>query len=155
MRGVRISYLIEYPEYAPQVAQWLFEQWNFIRGEKDPETRMEELREHMNRDNLPIAWVAHGNGQLFGTAALRADGPEGCEDLTPWLGGVLVGSHFRRLGIGTALCAHVEGEARSREIQALYLSTLDNQAWFSCMGWRILGPCLWCERPGNIMCKQL
>ena len=43
MRGVRISYLIEHPEYVPQLAQWLFEQWDFIRGEKNPETRIEEL----------------------------------------------------------------------------------------------------------------
>jgi len=34
MRGVRISYLIEHPEYVPQLAQWLFEQWDFIRDEK-------------------------------------------------------------------------------------------------------------------------
>jgi hypothetical protein len=85
MHGVQISYLIEHPEYVPRLAQWLFEQWDFIRGEKNAETRIEELREHMNRDELPIAWVAHGNGQLFGTAALRVDGPEGREDLTPWL----------------------------------------------------------------------
>jgi GNAT superfamily N-acetyltransferase len=155
MRGVRISYLIEHPEYVPQLAQWLFEQWDFIRCEKNRETRIEELREHMNRDELPIAWVAHGNGQLLGTAALRVDGPEGREDLTPWLSGVFVGSHFRRRGIGAALCAHVEDEARSREIHALYLFTLDKQAWFSRMGWTILGPCLWHERPGDIMCKQL
>ncbi len=155
MRGVRISYLIEHPEYVPQLAQWLFEQWDFIRWKKNPETRIEELTEHMNRDELPIAWVAHGNGQLFGTAALRVDGPEGREDLTPWLSGVFVGSHYRRRGIGAALCAHVEDEARSREIQTLYLFTLDKEAWFSRMGWTILGPCLWRERPGDIMCKQL
>ena len=105
MRGVQISYLIEHPEYVPQLAQGLFEQWDFILGEKNPETRIEELREHMNRDELPIAWVAHGNGQLFGTAAIRVDGLEGREDLTPWLSGVFVGSHFRRRGIGAALCA--------------------------------------------------
>jgi hypothetical protein len=34
MRGVQISYLIEHPEYIPQLAQWLFEQWNTILGEK-------------------------------------------------------------------------------------------------------------------------
>jgi N-acetylglutamate synthase-like GNAT family acetyltransferase len=155
MRGVRISYLIEHPEYVPQLAQWLFEQWDFILGEKNPEARIEELREQMNRDELPIAWVAHGNGQLFGTAALRVDGPEGCEDLTPWLSRAIVSPHFRRRGIGTALCAHVEDEARSREIQTLYLFTLDKQAWFSRMGWTILAPCLWHERAGDIMCKQL
>jgi N-acetylglutamate synthase-like GNAT family acetyltransferase len=155
MRGVQISYLIEHPEYVPQLAQWLFGQWNFIRGEKNPETRIEELKEHMNRDQLPIAWVAHGNGQLFGTAALRVDGPQGREELTPWLSGVFVGSHFRRSGIGAALCAHVEDEARSREVQTLYLFTLDKQSWFSRLGWTILGPCLWHERPGDMMCKRL
>src|SRR6266513_2647387 len=87
MRGVRISYLIEHLEYIPQLAQWLFEQWATILGEKTLEARIEHLKEHMNRDELPIAWVAHANGQLFGTAALRVHGPEGREDLTPWLGG--------------------------------------------------------------------
>ena len=106
MRGVQISYLIEHSEYVPQLAQWAFDQWNFIRGEKNAVTRLEELREHMNRDQLPVAWVAHGNGQLFGTAALRVDGPERREELTPWLSGVFVGSHFRRSGIrGRIMCS--------------------------------------------------
>ncbi|MBO0694811.1 MAG: GNAT family N-acetyltransferase [Verrucomicrobia bacterium] len=155
MRGVRISYLIDHPEYIPQLAQWLFEQWDFILGEKTPETRIEKLKAHMNRDELPIAWVAHAEGQLLGTAALRVHDLEGHEDLTPWLGGVFIGAQFRRRGIGAALCAHVEDEARRREVQTLYLFTLDKQAWYSRMGWRILGPCLWHERPGDIMCKQL
>ena len=117
MRGVRISYLIEHPEYIPQLAQWLFEQWGSTLGEKTPEKRIKKLKAHMNRNKLPIAWVAHANGQLLGTAALRVHDLEGREDLTPWLGGVFVGSHFRRQGIGAALCATVEDEARSRGIQ--------------------------------------
>jgi hypothetical protein len=47
MRGIRISYLIEHPEYIPQLAQWLFEQWDTILGEKTPETRIEKLKAHM------------------------------------------------------------------------------------------------------------
>src|SRR5256886_11726335 len=128
MRGVRISYLIEHPEYIAQLAQWLFEQWDSILGEKTPEARIEKLRAHMNRDELPIAWVAHANGQLFGTAALRVHDLEGREDLTPWLGGVFVGSHFRRRGIGAALCATVEETAHALMIETLYLLTLDQQA---------------------------
>ena len=91
MRGVRISYLVEHPEYIPQLAQWLFEQWDAILGEKTPEARIKKLNAHMNRDQLPVAWVAHANGQLLGTAALRVHDLEGREDLTPWLGGVFVG----------------------------------------------------------------
>jgi N-acetylglutamate synthase-like GNAT family acetyltransferase len=109
----------------------------------------------MNRNKLPIACVAHANGQLLGTAALRVGDLEGHEDLTPWLGGVFVGSHFRRQGIGAALCATVEDEARSRGIQTLYLFTLDKQAWYSRLGWTVLGPCVWQQWPVDIMCKHL
>jgi len=66
MRGVRISYLVEHPEYIPQLAQWLFEQWGSILGEETLEARIKKLKAHMNRDKLPIAWVAHANGQLLG-----------------------------------------------------------------------------------------
>jgi N-acetylglutamate synthase-like GNAT family acetyltransferase len=155
MRGVQISYLIEHPEYIPQLAQWLFEQWDSILGEKTPEARIKKLKAHMNRDQLPIAWVAHANGQLLGTAALRVHDLEGREDLTPWLGGVFVGSHFRRQCTGTALCATVENEAPSREISTLYLFSLDKQAWYLRLGWTVLGPCVWHERPREIMCKHL
>jgi GNAT superfamily N-acetyltransferase len=131
MRRVLISYLIEHPEYVPQLAQWLFEQWDAILGEETPEARIKKLKAHMNRDELPIALIAHSNGQLLGTAALRVHDLEGREDLTPWLGGVFVGSHFRRQGIGAALCATVEDETRSRGIHTLYLFTLDKKAWYS------------------------
>jgi GNAT superfamily N-acetyltransferase len=155
MRGVQISYLIDHPEYIPQLAQWLFEQWDSILREKTPEARIKKLKMHMNRDELPIAWVAHANGQLLGTAALRVHDLEGREDRTPWLGGVFVGPSFRRQGIGAALCATVEDEARSRSIHTLYLFTLDKQAWYSRLSWSIVRPCVWHQRPGDIMCKQL
>jgi N-acetylglutamate synthase-like GNAT family acetyltransferase len=155
MRGVRISYLIEHPEYIPELAQWLFEHWGSILGQETLDVRTKKLKTHMNRDKLPIAWIAHANGQLLGTAALRVHDLEGREDLTPWLSGVFVGSQFRRQGIGAALCAAVEDEARSRAIDTLYLFTLDKQAWYSRLGWTILCPCVWHQQPGEIMRKQL
>jgi len=155
MCGVRISYLIEHPEYIPQLAQWLFEEWDSILGERTPEARVKKLQTHLNRDKLPIAWIAHANDQLLGTAALRAHDLEGREDLTPWLGGVFVGARFRRQGVGAALCATVEHGAPSRGIHTLYLFTLDKQAWYSHLGLTPLGPCVWHQRPGDIMCKRL
>jgi hypothetical protein len=49
MRGLRIGYLIDHPEYLPQLAQWLFEQWGAILGEKTPEARIKKLKAHMKR----------------------------------------------------------------------------------------------------------
>lgn len=155
MRGVRISYLIEHPEYVQQLAQWLFEEWGPILGEENPEARIKKLRAHMNRDQLPIAWVAHANGQLLGTASLRVHDLEDRKELTPWLGGVFVAPQFRRRGIGGALCATVEDAARSRAVRTLYLFTLDKQAWYSRMGWQLFGPCVWHHRAGDIMHKEL
>ena len=155
MHGIQISYLVEYPQYIPQLAQWLFEQWGSILGEQTVEARIQKLNAHMNRDQLPIAWVAHANGQVLGTAALRVHDLEGREDLTPWLGGVFVGSEFRRRGIGEALCTTVEEAARSREVGTLYLFTLDKQAWYSRQGWTVFAPCVWHKRPGDIMSKRL
>ncbi len=113
MRGVRISYLVDHPEYVPQLAQWLFEEWDSILGEKTPEARTKKLQAHLNRDKLPIAWVAHTNDQLLGTAALRVHDLQGREDLTPWLGGVLVGSDFRLRGIRPV---HLAPAARRRNV---------------------------------------
>jgi len=155
MRGTRISYLIDHPEFIPQLAQWLFEHWGTILGEKTVEARIEKLKTHLNQDKLPIAWVAHAKGQLFGTAALRVHDLEGREDLTPWLGGVFVGPDVRHQGIGTLLCATVANEARLRGIETLYLFTLDRQAWYARLGWELLGPCVWHRREGEIMCKRL
>src|SRR5207248_7210199 len=124
-------------------------------NKKTPETRHKKLNAHMNRDQLPIAWFAHANGQLLGTASLRVHDLEEHEDLTPWLGGVFVASPFRRRGIGAALCATVEDAARARGIQTLYLFTLDKQAWYSRQGWTVLAPCVWHELRGEIMSKRL
>jgi hypothetical protein len=70
MRGVQISYLIEHPEYIPQLVSGSLSS-GILFLTKNPEARIKKLKAHMNRDQLPIAWVAHANGQLLGTAALR------------------------------------------------------------------------------------
>ena len=155
MDAVPISLLIDHPEFIPQLADWLFAEWGSILGEENPDARIKKLKTHLNRDELPVAWVAHSNAQLLGTASLRVHDLEGREDLTPWLAGVFVGPKFRRQGIGAALCEKVEEAARLRGISTLYLFTLDRQAWYSRLGWTTIDSCVWCERPGEIMSKRL
>lgn len=156
MHGLRINYLVDHPEYIPQLAEWLFEEWGHLLGEQTLEPRIRKLHAHMNRDKLPIAWVAHANGQVLGTAALRIHDLAGREDLTPWLGGVFVGPELRRQGIGEALCATVEQAAQTRGTNTLYLFTQNKQAWYSRLGWAVLCPSIW-RGVGRvtIMCKQM
>lgn len=152
---MQISYLADHPEFIPTLAPLVFEHWRPILKEtlKD---RMAKFQAHLKRDVLPIAWVAHSGSQVLGTSALRVHDLPGREDLTPWLGGVYVAPQFRGRGIGAALCKVVEQNAKSIvKGEILYLFTLDKQAWYQNLGWRISEPCSWCGQEGSIMFKKI
>jgi N-acetylglutamate synthase-like GNAT family acetyltransferase len=154
--SMQISCLADHPEFIETLAPWVWEYWRPIFTADTLQDRVAKFRTHLNRDTLPIAWVAHSGSQVLGTASLRSHDLPGREDLTPWLGGVFVAPQFRSQGIGKALCQTVEHNARQLfHIKTLYLFTLDKQAWYDHFGWEMLEPCVWCGRPGDIMVKRL
>jgi GNAT superfamily N-acetyltransferase len=152
---MQISYLADHPEFVPTLARWRLEHWRSMRPEHTLETRIAELRAHLNREVLPIAWVAHQHDQPLGMAALRVHDLQGREDLTPWLGGVYVGAPYRRRGVGAALCAVVEQKALALGYRELFLFTLDKQAWYAAQGWGKPELLAWRGHPGVIMRKSL
>ncbi|MGD8569854.1 MAG: GNAT family N-acetyltransferase [Gammaproteobacteria bacterium] len=153
---MEISYLADHPEFIEVLAPWICKHWQPVVTDETLESRVAKLQGHMNRESLPIAWVAHSGGEVFGTAALRVHDLPGREDLTPWLGGVFVGPNFRHRGIGACLCGAVEENAKSLfGNDPLYLFTLDKQKWYETMGWTIVEPCTWCGHNGHIMVKTL
>jgi len=154
-QDLQISYLVEYPEFIPTLGQWLLDYYGEMIGEKSIDARVAKLSTHLNRDKLPIAWVAHNNGEVLGTAALREQELEDRKDQSPWLGGLIVGDQYRRQGIGARLITVVENGARSLGNRTIYLFTIDRHEWYTRLGWHILEPCIWFSRPGNIMIKYL
>jgi predicted N-acetyltransferase YhbS len=152
---VEISYLADRPEFAPRLAAGLLEQWHKITPGLTLADRIEKLEAHLNRKELPIAWVAHAEGQPVGTAALRVHDLEGREDLTPWLGGVWVVPAHRNKGLGSALCAVVEEKTRAMGYNELFLFTLDRQTWYAALGWSSGEPAHWRGYRGTIMRKRL
>src|SRR5579871_1857027 len=122
---MQVSYLADHPEFIPVLAPAIVEHWRVIMPEDTLETRVVKLQKHLNRDALPLGWIAHADGQVFGTAALRVHDLENRRDLTPWLGGVFVLPEYRRQGIASALCRTVEAKAWSLGFDTLYLFTPD------------------------------
>src|SRR3979490_722788 len=116
---MEISHLADHPEFIESLAPAIFEHWRHILTEETLESRVGILRTHMNRDSLPIAWIAHTERQGFGPAALHRHDLPGREDLEPWLGGVFVIEQYRHCGIGEALCAAVENHARKARVDTL------------------------------------
>lgn len=152
---MRIDLLADHPQHIHTLASAMLQQWRYAEPEHTLETRTVQLRNHLNRDALPIAWVAHDTNQVVGTAALRTHDLEDRQELTPWLAGVLVLPAFRRQGIGAALCAAVEQFARRLGVQTLYLYTLDQQGLYGALGWRVFDRAPWRGYSGDIMTKNL
>jgi predicted N-acetyltransferase YhbS len=109
----------------------------------------------MNRNVLPIAWIARESGIAIGTAALRHCDLEGREDLTPWLGGVYVVPAHRRRGVASALCEVVTEKARSFAVPALYLCTVGRESLYSRLGWKPFARQMWRNQECRIMVRWL
>ena len=150
-----IEYLAARPEFIPALAEKLLAHWGPIIPGQTLEGRVAKLRGHLNRDVLPIAWVALEGDALIGTAALRAHDLEGREDLTPWLGGVFVLEEHRKQGIGALLCERVEAEARALGYNQIYLFATDRVAWYRSLGWDLVERITWNGFPGAIMRRSL
>jgi GNAT superfamily N-acetyltransferase len=151
---VLISYLADQPTLAEQLVPGLVEHWASIIPGYTADARSAKFLAHMNRDTLPIAWVAHDGAKALGTAALRVCDLEGREDLTPWLGGVYVCPPFRGRGIASALCVAVEQKARQLGASALYLFTTDQSRVYAHLGWKFFERIQWHGRDGEIMVKH-
>ena len=151
----QLTYLADKPDFIPALAAGALAQYADLWPDRTLEWRIARLRAHMNRQTLPIAWVIHDGHKVFGTAALRVSDFEGQEHLTPWLGGVYVFPESRGAGMGTALCATVEGEAVRRGVSGLYLGTFDQHRWYESMGWSVLQPGTLRGRSCDIMYKPL
>jgi GNAT superfamily N-acetyltransferase len=152
---VQISYLADRPGVGTALIPALLEHWKPWFPEDTWVARQRRLEQHMNREELPIGWVAHIGDEAIGTAALRAADLPGHGHLTPWLGGLFVRRPFRRRGIATALCTVVEEKARALGFDRLYLFTPDQQALYARLGWSTVERVDWRGRGCDLMVKAL
>mgnify|MGYP001586579720 CR=1 FL=1 len=69
--GVTIAYLADYPQHAPVIAEWVFRHWGRMYRMPSLEWQIERISERLNKDRLPIAFVALASGEPVGTASLK------------------------------------------------------------------------------------
>jgi len=150
---MRISYLADRPELAAQLIPGLLEHWSYVFPDQTAADRAAKFNAHLNRDKLPIAWVAHDGDLALGTAALRTTDLEGREDLGPWLGGVFVSPNYRRRGIASELCRVAEAKAYAQGIERLYLFTHGQEPLYERLGWSIIEHTVWQGHECSIMSK--
>jgi predicted N-acetyltransferase YhbS len=150
---MRITYLADRPDLAAQLVPGLLEHWSYVFPHQTAAERAAKFKTHLNREELPIAWIAYEGDTALGTAALRKSDLEGREELGPWLGGVFVPLPHRGRGIASALCQVVEGKAHNQGVSRLYLFTHGQESLYARLGWSPMERTLWHGHECSIMSK--
>ena len=131
---MKISPLADLPDSIGTLAAWFHEEWHALDG-RSIECIAAQLSENLNRDSIPITFVAHRNSTVLGSVSLDLSDLPPFDHLSPWLASLFVHPSFRRQGVGRALVSHLQHFASSRGIGPLYLWTPGSTKLYERCGW--------------------
>lgn len=136
----KVLLLAENKQFIPELAQlWIDE----VGQDDDPCPDIENVQsrfmQHCNKDKLPIAYVGIYQNKPIGMVCLRTS--EGIQnDLSPWLGGLVVHPNYRGRKIGEELISAIKEHAKVLGYTKLYL-LCDGilSIWYEKLGWQKIG----------------
>jgi predicted N-acetyltransferase YhbS len=136
---MKIEHLAEYPNVAPTLAAWVYDQWgHWMPLDTTLETLCRAFERRTVQGQIPETFIAIEDGNPLGTASLVAHDLAERRDLSPWLAAVYVAPKFRNRGVGSALVRAVMDEALALDVEAVYLFTPDKMNFYSRLGWQVL-----------------
>lgn len=150
---IKIKYLCEYPSVIPSLAKIWYDsiglKW---RPEEDLAEVEISFRNHLNKDALPLTYVAFDGEEPVGMCSLRSDdGPK--TSLMPWLASLCIREDYRKRGIGKLLTQVVKEKAHKMGFSKLYLFTFEEEVmhWYLNDGWEKVEESTYKDRPIVIM----
>src|SRR5580692_5422429 len=100
---MKIEYLADHPQHLSTVAAWQHAEFGYLNPVTTIEDRTGRLRLSLQKDALPIAFIAiSASGALVGSAGILP-ATITHKHLTPWLSSVYVPDEFRGKGVASAL----------------------------------------------------
>ncbi len=142
--------LADRPEVIPTLAQWFHDEWSGFDG-RSVETVAQQLQSNLNRDSIPITFLAVSGAELLGTISIEVSDLPPRDDLSPWLASLFVAPQARRAGVGSALVRHVLDFARTRGLAELYLWTPGSPEFYARRGWTVFDRMQYARQPITLM----
>ena len=127
-----------------------FDEWHQFDGRSREEIEA-QLSGNLNRDRLPITFVAHQDAVLLGTVSLDLTDFLPMDHLSPWLASLYVDAPFRGRGVGRALVGHLQDFASSRGIGPLHLWTPGSTQLYLHCGWTVFASANYGGQPVTIL----
>lgn len=129
--------LADVPAAIETLARWFHREWSAYDG-RSPEEITAQLGRNLNRDRLPITFLAVRDAEILGTVSLDESDLPSHDHLTPWLASLYVVPSARGMGLATALVKHLLTFAGAHGVARVHLWTPGSMALYEKMGWRLL-----------------
>jgi GNAT superfamily N-acetyltransferase len=178
---IYIASLADHLDLVPVVAQWLYQEWDYLYPGGSLEARTQQVYERAQPGGIPTVFIALAGETPVGTSCLlvydsavdraiaaahTAAVGRGQADLTwletrfiptPWLASVYVAPERRRQGIASRLVRHTMQAARGMGVDRLYLytETDEAEALYRNLGWHVLERLLYPEIGVTLMAADL
>jgi len=154
---IEVKLLADCPHYIlPLATLWFNELGKQWIPEASVGRAIKTYEQHLNKHHLPLTFVAIQNEQPIAMVSLREnDGIR--DDLTPWLGSLIVHPDYRQQGIGEKLIEVTKNQARDNGHQKLYLFALDPTIpnWYQALGWKFIAIDKFYHHPVTVMAYEL
>jgi GNAT superfamily N-acetyltransferase len=137
---MKIEYLADNPNYAEQVAVWMYNE--FVKGIRFGVSYEDVLENYRNRHKtrLPLTLVAIVDEACAGTISLKENDLR-CRTYTPWLASLYVDVPFRGKKIAEILIERVKTIAADMGYTELYLRTEHASGYYKKRGWTFVESC--------------
>jgi len=133
-----IEYLADHREFITTIAQWLHDEWGYLRPNETVDNRIARVERACGHRQIPTTLVAVDGDEPVGCASLIERDMLTRSELSPWLAGVFVPGEHRRRGIGAALVGRVVAEARLLGVPRRYLYTPGSGTLYLRLGWSVV-----------------
>jgi len=124
---ITIGSIVDYPDMAPQIARWLYNEWNYLEPEPSVEDWTKSIREQMYKDRIPVMFIALDKSNPIGCIVLVEKDTATSMDFSPWLGAFYVAEDYRGRGVGLRLARHLIHCAKNLDIPILYACVTDKR----------------------------
>ena len=152
---IEIKLLADCPEnYIPQLAElWKEEIGRIWAPALNIENIIQRFMQHVNKDMLPIMYVAVDNNTPIAMACLRVT--EGImPELTPWLGGLVVAPKYRKSHVMSSLVKCCISKAKHFGHSNIYIVAFDKnlaKKYHRIMNCEVIGNEYINEKPVSVM----
>jgi GNAT superfamily N-acetyltransferase len=154
MVDTEIRLLTDVPAAIPVLAEWFHAEWHPYDGRSIAEIEV-QLRDCLNRESLPITFLALDGTEVIGTVTLDTSDLPPYDHLSPWLASLYVVPSRRREGVGRALVEHLVAFALERGFSPIYLWTHGATRLYEECGWKVLCRDVYSGRTITLMRRAL